>query len=121
MPQFEPRSAGLDPRTPSVDESAPEVPPQLGQLLQQLFVALEDYMNAPFQAMANVASEMERECRRTVTEIGSTLRDAHWTTEDTLLLLSECLRRLKVDQHTPQLDARSTRLLAHFPQWLKES
>jgi hypothetical protein len=113
MPDFEPRPSSVDPVLPAFDDSVPEVPPELGQQLQQLFVALEDYMNAPPEATAKIA----RLCQSTVTEIGSTLRQAHWHRDDALLLLQECLSRLKHVEENEETDARTTWLASQIPGW----
>lgn len=113
MPDFEPRPTSPDLIAPAFDDGVPEVPPELGLRLQQLFVALEDYMNAPPEAMAKIA----RSCQTAVVEIGSTLRHAHWRRDDALLLLQECLSRLKHVQDAEDADARSTWLASQIPGW----
>lgn len=99
------------------DEEVPDVPPELSQLLQQLFVALEDYMNAPSGAMVNIAAG----CRIAINQVARPLRDAHWTYRDTVLLLTECFRRLKVDPcdgpSVFDLSRRTAWLAVRIPEW----
>ena len=114
MPHFEPDRSSTNPIAPDYNSSAPEVPPELGRLLQQLFVVLEDYMNVPPRAMANIAVH----CEQAVSEIGETLSRSHWSQDDTLLLLNECVRRLKTDQHVADVDARAALLTTYFPGWI---
>jgi len=118
MSHFEPGIADADAVTYPFDGSAPEVPPQLGQLLQQLFVALEDYMSGAPEAMPN----LQRSCQVAVSLVTEPLRQAHWAMADTLLLVRECIRRLKHDDPDALRAARRlTWLEAQLPDWVGRS
>jgi hypothetical protein len=115
MRDFEPGLQNSGPIASAHGGSAPEVPLELGRLLQQLFVALEDYIIAPPESMPNISEE----CGQAMDDVGQRLIGAGWTIPDIVLLVDECVRRLPIDDTDPVQHDRKLVLQGQVREWIK--